>query len=111
MWEREHEFQAVLASIGKKATKDLLDLAAELAVADDKFAYKAVCGLIVREMKRLKPHYRVRLFYLVSSVVRRSISERGLSKDKYGACSAYIGTSVRHPVYDEFCTPSSKPSL
>lgn len=47
-------------------------------------AYKAVCALLVHEMKALKPSYRLRLFYALSAILRQSKSRRG-ERDKYGA--------------------------
>jgi hypothetical protein len=46
-------------------------------------AYKAVCALIVHEMKHLKPVYRLKLFYVMSAVLRASKTRRG-DRDKYG---------------------------
>lgn len=46
-------------------------------------AYKAVCALIVHEMKQLKPAYRLKLLYVMSAILRQSKSRRG-ERDKYG---------------------------
>ena len=44
-----------------------------------------MCALILHEMKGLKPHYRLKLLYVMSAILRQSKSRRG-ERDKYGGC-------------------------
>lgn len=48
-------------------------------------AYKAVSGLLLHEMKQLRPQYRLKLLYVLSAILRQSKERRG-DKDKYGGC-------------------------
>ncbi|PRW20459.1 splicing arginine serine-rich 15 [Chlorella sorokiniana] len=84
MWEREEEFRSLLRRAAKKATKELLDSLADIAIRDDKVAYKAVCALILHEMKQLKPGYRLKLLYVMNEILRQSKARRG-ERDKYAA--------------------------
>lgn len=45
--------------------------------------YKHISALLVRELKVLKPHYRLKCFYALSAIVRLSVKTLG-AKDKYG---------------------------
>ena len=45
--------------------------------------YKHVCALLLKDLKSLKPQYRLRAFYALSAIVRKSVARRG-AKDKYG---------------------------
>lgn len=143
MWEREEEFRGLLRRAAGKASKELLDTLADIAVRDDKVvsrglgtacngqhraaerlcpgaplrrchrvchpmpptphphrpllplhprpqAYKAVCALVVHEMKQAKMHHRLRLLYAASTIMRHSKARRK-DRDKYGACGDDCG--------------------
>ncbi|KAI3430378.1 hypothetical protein D9Q98_004973 [Chlorella vulgaris] len=81
-WPREAEWRELLRRASKQATRDLLDTLADIAVRDDKLAYKAVCALIVHEMKQMKACYRLKLLYVMSTILRQSKSRRA-DKDRY----------------------------
>lgn len=163
-WEREEQFRSLLHRAAKKASREMIDTIADIAVRDDKVvsgcrrslplcrphsapltercspglarlnacqalplplnrtrtqllasirrlhasyvaenhhfqtskpsarlpcpqAYKAVCALLLHEMKQLKPAYRLKLFFLASAILRQSKSRRG-DRDKYGELGA-----------------------
>jgi hypothetical protein len=81
VWEHEQDFRALLKDITKKASKEHLDLIAELAVSDA-VAYKIVCALLLKELKQVKPDYRIKIIFAMSSIVRLSVS-RHATRDKY----------------------------
>ncbi|KAL4449023.1 hypothetical protein ABPG77_007740 [Micractinium sp. CCAP 211/92] len=83
-WEREEQFRSLLHRAAKKASREMIDTIADIAVRDDKVAYKAVCALLLHEMKQLKPAYRLKLFFVASAILRQSKSRRG-DRDKYAA--------------------------
>ncbi len=163
-WEREEQFRSLLHRAAKKASREMIDTIADIAVRDDKVvsgcrrslplcrphsapltercspglaclnacqalplplngtrtqllasirrlhasyvaenhhfqtskpsarlpcpqAYKAVCALLLHEMKQLKPAYRLKLFFVASAILRQSKSRRG-DRDKYGELGA-----------------------
>lgn len=66
--------------------------AARVHALPPQVAYKAVCGLIVHEMKHCKPGGRLRLLYALSAILRASKARRG-ERDKYGeraCCSDWL---------------------
>ncbi|PSC69158.1 splicing arginine serine-rich 15 [Micractinium conductrix] len=81
-WGREEQFRGLLQKAARKASRESIDTIADIAIRDDKVAYKAVVALIMHEMKALKPAYRLKLFFVASAILRQSRARRG-ERDKY----------------------------
>jgi hypothetical protein len=81
-WRKEEAFRALLHKIAIKATVERLARAADMALEKDEAGVKIVSKLILRELKNLKPAYKLRIFYAFSSIVRASVAKYG-SRSKY----------------------------
>jgi hypothetical protein len=57
-WEKEEAFRVLLHKIAIKATPERLAKAAEMALENNEAAVKNVSGIILKEMKQLKPGYK-----------------------------------------------------
>ncbi|KAL4542337.1 hypothetical protein Ndes2526B_g09303 [Nannochloris sp. 'desiccata'] len=83
-WEKEEAFRVLLHKIATKATPERLAKAAASALENDEAAVKYVSGIILKEMKQLKPTYKLRVFFAFSSIARASVAKYG-SRSKYAA--------------------------
>lgn len=83
-WTNELDFRTLLKDVTRNATNDRLQLLAEMAEQDAPVAYKHIVALLLKDLKRLKPDYRIRIIFAMSSIVRTSVSRNG-NRDKYGA--------------------------
>jgi hypothetical protein len=57
-WEKEQAFRVLLHKIATKATTERLAKAADFALENDEAAVKHVSGIIMKDMKQLKPTYK-----------------------------------------------------
>lgn len=113
-WAQESAFRRALRKIEDKATEERLQRATELALAESERGAPLVAALVLQEVWRRKPKYkcvlsarsrtpcvphsyaitytqcarRIRLFYALSAIARRSVAEHG-ARSRYGACGAW----------------------
>lgn len=77
-------FLALLHKIAIKARVDRLTRASDMALANQEAAASIVSKLCLKELKAIKPAYRLKIFYLISAIVRESVAKYG-SRSKYAA--------------------------